>query len=115
MSISTSTAPARSAGISFGAITPDRTRRGRIKAAAFGALVYFGLSFALALVLSDSTLPVAQLAALILGSVMAGRLVGARDGRDWLATSGSVVVSVVAVSLVLWAFVALLVWGPFAP
>ena len=40
------TAPATAPTARLATIVPDASRRGRIKAAAFGALTYFGLSFA---------------------------------------------------------------------
>ncbi len=97
------------------AISPDSTRRGRINAAAFGAIVYFGLSFAQALVVPGNVLVLGQLAALVLGMLAAGRLSGARDRRTWFRAIWSVIVAVAVIGVAMWAVVALLVWGPLAP
>ena len=97
------------------AIAPDTTRRGRINAAAFGAIIYFGLSFAQALVIPGGLLVLGQLAALVVGMLAAGRLTGASDRRTWLRAIWSVIVAVAVIGVAMWALVALLVWGPLAP
>ena len=109
------TAPATTARSELVAIAPDRTRRGRINAAAFGAIVYFGLSFALALVVPGGLLVLGQLGALVVGMRAAGRLAGARDRRTWLRAIWSVVVAVAVIGVAMWGLVALLIWGPLAP
>jgi hypothetical protein len=102
-------------GADLVAIAPDSTRRGRINAAAFGAIVYFGLSFAQALVVPGSVLVLGQLAALVVGMLAAGRLAGANDRRTWLRAVWSVVVAIAVIGVAMWGLVALLIWGPLAP
>jgi hypothetical protein len=97
------------------AIAPDGTRRGRINAAAFGAIVYFGLSFAQALVIPGNLLVLGQLAALVVGMLAAGRLAGAHDRRSWIRATWSVVVAIAVIGVAMWGVVAFLVWGPLAP
>lgn len=107
--------PARSAARALVEVRRDDSRRGRLNAAAFGAIVFYGLSFALALVVPGTTLLVAQLAALVVAILAAGRLVGAADRRAWLRSLASVIAAVAITGGALLAIFAFLVWGPLAP
>jgi len=97
------------------AIVPDPTRRGRVNAAAFGAIVYFGLSFAQALIVPGHVLVLGQLAALVVGMLAAGRLTGAYDRRSWIRAIWSVIAAIAVIGLAMWGVVAFLIWGPLAP
>jgi hypothetical protein len=105
-------APPRPAWV---AVTPDDSRRGRLNAAAFGAIVFFGLAFPMAVVLPGATLLAGEAAALVLATFAAGRLVGATDRRGWLRTALWVVGAVLIMALAMAAVLALVVWGPIAP
>jgi len=97
------------------AITPDASRRGRITAAGFGALAYFGLSTAFALIFSGAPLTVAQVVALGVAVLAGTKMVGASDRRSWLTAAGSVLAAVAIVGIAAFALIALLIWGPIAP
>ncbi len=96
-------------------IVPDASRRGRITAAGFGALTYFGLSTAFALVLSGSALTIAQVVALGVAVLAGTKMVGATDRRSWLIAAGSVVGAIAIVGVAAFTVIAIAIWGPLAP
>jgi hypothetical protein len=51
----------------------------------------------------------------VVGMLAAGRLAGAHDRRSWIRATWSVVIAIAAIGVVMWAVVAILVWGPLAP
>jgi hypothetical protein len=110
--ITTTTAPRR---FSLVTASVDVSLRGWINAAGFGSIVYYGMAFAMALVMPGATLLFGQGAALVLGVFAAGRLVGAKDWRSWLQATLWVIGAVALVSIAILAIFAVLAWGPLAP
>lgn len=100
---------------SWVAVTPNDSRRGRLNAAAFGAIVFFGLAFPMAVALPGATLLAGEAAALVLATFAAGRLVGATDRRGWLRIAAWVVGAVLITALAMAGVLAFVVWGPIAP
>jgi hypothetical protein len=95
--------------------TPSDSRRGRLNAAAFGAMVFFGLAFAMALVLPGPALLLGEAAAFVLATFAAGRLMQAQDTRGWLRAAAWVVGAVLIAAVAIGAIFAFLAWGPLAP